>query len=140
MTVQLHDGGEEYSIKLEAGIISAATQITFGLFDDSTDSLSDSDGLSAINTEPTDGNYTRQTFSLDDTEFSVTKNANGNYQYTKDEFDWDVGGTTGEVDSYFAIINFEGSDRLVYTGSLDKNLSLQNQDTLSVSSIGRAQD
>jgi len=140
MTVQQHDGGEEYTIKIEAGIISPATQITFGLYDDSSDNLGDSDGLSAINTEPTDGNYSRQTFSLDDTEFTVTKNNNDNYQYTKDEFEWDVGGTTGSVDSWFAIINFESSDTLVYTGSLDQVYDLNNHDKLTVSNIGRIQD
>lgn len=140
MTVQQHDGGEEYTIKLEAGFISPATQITFGLFNDSSDNLNDNATLSDIGTEPTDGNYVRQSYSLDSTQFSVTKNANGNYQYTKDTFSWDVGGTTGTVDSYFAIINFGGSDRLVFSGSLDQSYDLKNRDTLSVSSIGRVQD
>jgi len=149
MTVQQHDRGEEYTIKVEAGFLTRASQITFGLFQDGGtggDNLSDSDDISAITTEPTSGNYTRQTFSLDSTEFTVTKNANGNYQYTKDSFDWDVGGTTESVDSWFAIINFNGdgdstaTDHLVFSGSLDQTRDLSNSDTLTVSSIGRIQD
>jgi len=149
MTVQQHDRGEEYTIKVEAGILTRVSQITFGLFQDGGtggDNLSDSDDISAISTEPTSGNYTRQTFSLDSTEFTVTKNANGNYQYTKDAFDWDVGGTSESVDSWFAIINFNGdgdstpTDHLVFSGSLDQTRDLSNSDTLTVSSIGRIQD
>jgi len=146
MTVQQHVRGEEYTTKLEAGFISPAAEIVFGLYDDSADNLSNTDDLSAINTEPTTGNYSRKTFSLNSSEFTVEKNNNDNWQYTKDEFDWNVGGTEENVDSFFAVISFNGdgdssaTEHLVFTGSLDQFYDLTNHDTLTVNSIGRVQE
>jgi hypothetical protein len=145
MTVQQHAKGEEYTVKIEAGILSRASQITFGLFNDSTDNLSANSDIADITTEPTTGNYTRQTFSLDGTNFSVQKNNNGNFEYVKDGFQWDLSSTTETVDSWFAIIEFNAdgdtskTPHLVYSGSLDQVKDLSTVDDVNVTNIGRIQ-
>lgn len=146
MTVQQHDRGEEYTIKTETGQISPASDITVGLFNDSTDNLSDSDDIGAINTEPNDGNYTRKTFTFGTSDISVSKDTSGNFRYTVKDFIIDVVGTTGVVDSFFVLISFNGqgdssqTQHLVYTGALDQQRDLSNIDKIRLKNVGRTQN
>src|SRR6056297_3168241 len=126
MTTGLHDTGEEYYQDELSG-----EQFDVGLFDDSTDNLVDSSDVSDITTEPSDGNYTRQTgitFSSAD--------ENGDWTLTNDsQVSFDVTDTTGDVDSYFIVVNFDSddagdsgtpADHLLATGSLSQSYALNN--------------
>jgi len=136
MATGLHDTGEEYYQDELSG-----EQFDVGLFDDSTDNLVDSSDVSDITTEPSDGNYTRQTgitFSSAD--------ENGDWTLTNDsQVSFDVTDTTGDVDSYFIVVNFDSddagdggtpADHLLATGSLSQSYALNNLDTLNLSAGG----
>ena len=136
MATGLHDTGEEYYQDELSG-----EQFDVGLFDDSTDNLVDSSDVADITTEPSDGNYTRQTgitFSSAD--------ENGDWTLTNDsQVSFDVTDTTGDVDSYFIVVNFDSddasdggtpTDHLLATGSLSQSYALNNLDTLNLSAGG----
>jgi hypothetical protein len=131
----LTDLGEEYLTKNSVDGIS----ITVGLYDDSTDAISDSNDVGAISTEPGNANYARQ---------SVTVNAQdisgdwGVKSASDISFDFSDVSTTTEIDSYFIILNFNASDtgdsstndHLVGVAPLSKTYDVSNHDTLTISS------
>jgi hypothetical protein len=129
----LTDLGEEYMIK--NNLDSASFDV--GLYNDSTDAISDSDDLASITTEPSDGNYTRQS--------SIAMGASdisGDWGVDNDsQISFDVTNTTGTVDSYFFVANFQAedtadgssTDHLIVTGSLSQSYDLSNVDTLDIS-------
>lgn len=129
----LTDLGEEYIIKNDLD----GASIDVGLYNDSVDGIGDADDLSAITTEPSDGNYTRQTgVSISASDIS------GDWGVDNDTVvSFDVSGTSGDVDSYFFVANFQASDtgdsssqdHLILTGSLSQSYALSNVDTLEIS-------
>lgn len=135
MTTQLHDTGEEYYQDKLSG-----ETFTIGLYNDSSDNLTDSDDVGNITTEPSDGNYSRQageSFSSSD--------SGGDWTLTNDsQVSFDVTNTTGTVDAYFIIVNFTSDDKgdtsatdhLLCTGSLSQSYDLSNLDTLNLSANG----
>ena len=112
--------------------------VDVGLYNDSTDSITDTDDVGAITTEPSDGNYTRQAG-----EDVSASDISGDWGIDNDTtITFDVTNTTGTVDSYFFVANFDStdagdggtaSDHLVLTGSLSQSYELSNLDTLEVS-------
>ena len=56
MASLLNDLGEEYIAKN-----GLPTSVTVGLYNDATDSFSETNDIADLTTEPSDGNYTRQT-------------------------------------------------------------------------------
>lgn len=141
--------GEEFIQKLAftPGNITRPTNLEVLLFDDSTDTLTDSDDVSAISTEPTDGNYTRQTISFDDTAFShLVENTDSVAAMIDVVFD--VINTTGDVDG-FAVLGTFLSDRagdssanqhIIFTGSLDQTYPLSKSDELTIENGGVSLD
>jgi hypothetical protein len=132
MAAILTDLGEEWMIKTDLDTAS----IDVGLYNDATDAISDTDDLSEITTEPSDGNYTRQT-SIGVSASDIS----GDWGIDNDSaITFDVADTTGTVDSYFFIANFQASDtgdgsptdHLVLTGSLSQSYELSNLDTLEI--------
>lgn len=128
----LTDLGEEWTIKND---ISSLT-VTVGLYNDADDAISDTDDLAALASEPTDGNYARQSVTLtadDDGDWHVQNSA---------QITFDVTSTTGTVDSWFIMYNFTavdtsdggGTDHLIATGALSQSRDLSQIDTLNVSS------
>lgn len=132
MSYQLTNIGEEWSLKTNLD----GASVSILLYDDSTDNIGDTDDLSAITTEPSDGNYSRQSATLT---FAV-KDSDG-AAVTSAQVSFDVTDTTGDVDSYGIVANFQSStagdssaqDHLVATGALSQTYSLSNLDTLNVS-------
>lgn len=129
----LTDLGEEWMIT--NNLDSASVDV--GLYDDSTDSISDTDDVADITTEPSDGNYTRQS-AVDVSASDIS----GDWGIDNDgTVTFDVSGTTGDVDSYFFVVNFQANDtgdssatdHLVVTGSLSQSYALSNLDTLEIS-------
>jgi hypothetical protein len=127
----LTNDGEEYIVR--NGLSGAA--ISVGLFDDTTDTISDGDNdPSSVTTEPSNGNYTKQSHTIVGGDIA---------RYGGDwgiQFDvtFDVTNTTGTVDAVFLIINFQpdgegaASDRLVGTADLSQSRDLSQIDQLDV--------
>jgi hypothetical protein len=133
MAAILTDLGEEYMIK------NNLDSVTFdvGLYNDSTDSITDNEDIGDITTEPSGGNYARQTG-----EAVSASDISGDWGVDNDNvITFDVTNTTGTVDSYFFVANFQASDtgdgsatdHLVLTGSLSQSYDLSNLDKLEIS-------
>ena len=125
--------GEEYTVKTN---LEGAT-LTIGLYNDSTDTIADGDDLAAITTEPSDGNYVRQSITVE------TVNSGGNWTARNtSSFSFDTTNTTGTVDSYFVVANFQSTeagdgsatDHLIATGALSQSRDLSQIDTLNIPS------
>lgn len=103
----LSDYGEEWEHKLafRQDLITRDTTIEVLLFDDATDALTDSSDVGDITTEPTDGNYTRQTFTLDSSDVSLSVDS-GNLR-AEATVTFDVDGTTGTVDATACVVSFQ---------------------------------
>jgi hypothetical protein len=132
MAAVLTDLGEEWTLKNNAD----GASLTVGLYNDSTDSISDANDIADITTEPSDGNYARQTGVA----FSA-RDVSGDWQMDNDsQVSFDVTSTTGTVDSYFIIANFQAddtgdgasTDHLIVTGALSQSYDLSNIDTLNI--------
>jgi len=104
-----HDVGEEWKQKVlyrQDLIGSRDTTLTVGLYNDATDALSDSDDVGAITSEPTSGNYARQTLSTDTTDLSLSVNASTNVQ-ADGTVTFDVTDTGETVDGFFVLVAFQ---------------------------------
>lgn len=134
----LHDTGEEYYQDKLSG-----ETFDVGLYNDNTDALSDGDDLTAISTEPGDGNYQRQTGQA----FS-SSDASGDWRLSNDStVQFDTTNTTGTVDSAFVVVNFAAdepdadgdgtaTDHLLFTASLDGgSVDLSNVDTFDLNTV-----
>jgi hypothetical protein len=146
MTTQLHDTGEEFIIDyVYTGGATKPANVDVGLYNDSTDTLADSDDIGAITTEPSGGNYVRQSVSFDGTGFN-TSDSGGDWQATNaNTVTFDVTNTSATVDSYFVLVNFDSddagdagtaADHLFWTGDLEQSRDLSQIDTLDVNNIG----
>jgi len=122
------DVGEEWSQKstYRQDLITRDTTIEVLLYDDATDSLDDTSDVGDITTEPNDGNYARQTFTLDSTDVSLSVQS-GDLR-AEATVTFDVDGTTGTVNASGCVVSFqsdvvnsEGSQNphLIYTATLD---------------------
>lgn len=127
--------GEEYLMK--NSMVGAS--ITVLLFNQSTDALGDLSDVGDITTEPADGNYARQTDSLEVADVSdnwAFRNVN--------QISFDVTNTTGNVDQWGIIISYQAAadgsitDHLVAFGDLSQTRDLSQIDTLNIAaqSIG----
>ncbi len=102
----LHDTGEEWEHKFafRQDTITRDTGLDVLIYDDSTDALSDSSDVGDITTEPTDGNYTRQTLTLDSSDVSLSV-VSGNLR-VEGTVTFDVDGTTGTADAWGCVNDF----------------------------------
>ena len=134
MAAVLTNIGEEFNAKN-----SLEGTFTVLLYNDSTDAASDTTDLSDITTEPTDGNYARQSTSFGAAKLSGdwgTANSAG--------FSFDLTGAVntagGIVDAYAIIANFTSTeagdstatDHIISTGLLSQNRDLAQIDTLDI--------
>jgi hypothetical protein len=123
-----HDTGEEWAQKnaFRQDLITRDTTVEVLLYDDSTDALTDASDIGDITTEPTDGNYTRQTVTLDSTDVSLS--VSGGDLRAEAQVTFDVTDTTGTVDATATVVdlqsdvvNAEGAQNphLLYSATLD---------------------
>jgi len=123
-----HDTGAEWAHKFafRQDTITRDDTIEVLLYDDSTDGLTDNSDVGDITTEPTDGDYARQTFTLDDEDVTLSQE-NGQLR-AEATVTFDVTGTTGVVDATQTVVDFqsdvvnEESDanpHFLYSGTLD---------------------
>jgi hypothetical protein len=143
MTTQLHDTGEEWIMDEAFGGGTGTSSVSVGLFNDASDSLSDSSDISNINTEPTGSAYGRQSVTLGSG--FTTQDNSGNWEALMDDTTFDTSDSDQSVDSYFVIVNFDSddagdggtaTDHLLFTGSLDQTYDLSSVDSFTLSSSG----
>lgn len=144
LAYNLVDTGEEFIMDLVA---SSGETFVVGLYNDSTDNLSDSDDLSAITTEPDNTNsYARQNQSASGTNVDIS-GTNALLNFPTQTFD--VSTNSENVDSYFVIVNFDSdvtgdagtpTDHLFFNGALSQTRDLSQIGTLVVNEIGGNQD
>jgi hypothetical protein len=151
MATQLHDTGEEFVLDyLFADSSTKPATLTIGLYNDSTDQLTDSSDLGDITSEPATGNYVRQSIDFDGsaTGFGTADNS-GSWEATNEQtVIFDVETTTETVDSYFVIINYQSddegdtaaADHLFWTGALEQSRDLSQIDTLNLNKVGVSLD
>ena len=126
--------GEEYVQRLLANDLSTITSWTVGLYDDSTDSLSDISDVGDIITEPTGGSYSKTTVSLPG-DITIGVNASDNIYIEAVDQTFDVSDSSVEVDAYFIVVSYQSTvvnsesganDHLLFNGSLNNTLNLNN--------------
>lgn len=132
MSFILTDIGEEYLMENNAN----GETVKVGLYNDSTDAITDTDNLSAITTEPTGSNYARQSSTV------TTKQISGDFGFDNDsKLTFDTSDSTQTVDGAFVVINFQSdtvagdtsaSDNLVGTAALSQSRNLSDIDTLEI--------
>jgi hypothetical protein len=119
----LVDLGEEYVMKngLEA-------TLTIGVYNDSTDSLSDTSDIGDITSEPSNTNYSRQTAAFTASDLSGNWGVDNDTQVSFDFNDVTPSdGTNQDVDTAFVAISFQAED----TGDSASNLHLLSNPALS---------
>jgi hypothetical protein len=101
------DYGEEWAHKLafRQDQITRDTTLEVLLYNDGTDSLTDASDVGDITTEPTDGNYTRQTFTLDSSDVTLSV-VSGDLR-AEATVTFDVTNTTGTVDATAVVVDFQ---------------------------------
>lgn len=115
--------------------ISGLASVDYGLYNDSTDTISDTDDLAAI-TEPGGAAYARQSEAI------TVSDISGDIGFDNDNtITFDTSDSTLSVDSYFIVGNFQSTvvgadgsavDHLVITGALSQTYDLSNVDTLEI--------
>lgn len=133
MSSLLTDLGEEWILETD---VTGVGSLSVGLYNDSTDSISDTNDLADISTEPSGGSYSRQSTNISVSDIS------GDWGFDTDsQASFDTSDSSQSVDSYFFVANFpaddtsDGSstDHLIATGSLSQTYDLSNVDTLNIS-------
>lgn len=146
MATGLSRYGEEFFLDyvFTDGAVRPAT-IDIGLYDDTTDLLSETDDLNAITTEPVGASYARQSASFPGDFTNSFSSATGNWQTEAANQTFDTSDSSITVNAYFTIINFvsdqagdssAGDDHIFFTGDLDSSYSLNQIDSLQATGIG----
>lgn len=110
--------------------------VKVGLYNDSTDALGESDNLSAITTEPSGSNYSRQSDTV------TTLQISGDFGFDNDsKITFDTSDSSQTVDAAFVVVNFQSdsvagdgaaTDNLVAAGDLTQSRDLSQVDTLEI--------
>ena len=140
MAVNLHNFGEEFMQDL---VVSSGKTFDVGVYNDSTDSLSESSDLSDITTEPTGSNYSRQSESASNISVDLS-GSDAKTDFPQQIFD--TSDSSQEVDSYFVVVNFQSdeagdgsqNDHIFHTGALSQTRDLSDVDELEVNNVGGA--
>lgn len=146
MTTQLHDTGEEIIIRdFFEESVSKPADFKIGLYEDATDSLTDSSDIGDINNEADGGSYGRVTLAFDTADMTAEDNATDNWQVVFSDVTFDTTDSTVSVDSYFTVVEFASQDKndggtatqhLLFTGSLDQSYDLSQIDSFTLSGAG----
>lgn len=144
MTTQLHDTGEEAILDdfFEESLGKPAS-VDVSLFNDSTDSLSDSSDVGDISTEPNGASFSRQTVNFGTADFT-NSDVSGDWQTVMNDQTFDTSDSTQSVNAYFVVITFQADDtgdsssneHLLFTGSLDQTYDLSDIDSFTLSGAG----
>lgn len=137
----LTDYGEEYFI--QNGLDSGTTAWSVGLYDDSTDAISDTDDVGEITTEPAGTAYARQTSTFSPSDEDGDANSLTEATINDSSLSFDTSDSSVSVDSWFLVINYQSSDgettasdHLIATGALSQSYDLSSVDSLDISAGG----
>ncbi len=122
----LHDEGE----LLVLGDAFDGRTVEVGLYDDSTDLLTEDSTYSDITTEPGGDDYSPQIVDNP----TVDQNDNSNAEVTMGELSFQVSDATSSID--YVYVRDEMSGDLLFTNTLDQEYDLGSIDTLDLSNIG----
>jgi len=150
MSYGLSDYGEEFNIrKTYLENLGSVTSVEIGLYDDSTDALTDSDDVGALSTEPSGSAYSRISMDFGSADFTAQMPSSDVEAIIADH-DFDLSDdSSGSVDSYVCFITFNanivGDDsaqvtHLVARGALEQSYTLDSVDTLNNNSSGVSLD
>lgn len=131
MTNALYNDGELRV--LTAGLQSRS--VTIGLYNDATDTLTDSAVYSDITTEPSGASYSAQSATGTNT-ISLNASNNGEAVYADQTFD--TSDSTQSVDSCY--VRDSSSGELLFTCALDSTYDLSNIDSFVLQNTGLALD
>jgi len=116
--------------------ISSGVTVNIGLYNDSTDSLTDTSDVGDITTEPAGAAYSRQSDAATDFAASLVS---GDVQIAGASNTFDVSDSTQTVDSVFTVISFDSdlvssdggtdTDHLIFTNALDQSYDLSQFDS-----------
>lgn len=127
---ELVDYGEQFERKLITGEASRPSQLTIGLFDQSTDGLSDTNDVGDITTElDSTLSYSRQTVSFDSTALQ-TEDLSGNWAWNNaNSVIFSIADNTAQIDSYFVAVTYQAQNdasatqHLYFFGDLSQTYS-----------------
>lgn len=128
VNTELHQHGEEFMQDL---FINSGVTVSIGLYNDSTDALTDASDVGDITTEPAGAAYSRQTDLAGDFAASLVS---GDVQIVGSSNTFDVSDSSQTVDSVFTVISFASdtvssdggtaTDHLIFTNALDQSYDL----------------
>lgn len=135
----LHSTGPEFERKYIFEDVDVAPSLRIGMYNQSDDNLSVSSDLDDITTEPDDGQYARRLIDLD-TDWTIERNADDDWGAVMNDSNavFYLDGTTGLVDSYFIICEFdrtgdgELTQHLYWTAALQKTYDLSDYTELDL--------
>lgn len=150
MSYGLSDYGEEFLLrKTFLEDLGAVSSVEIGLYNDTTDALTDSDDTGALTTEPTGTAYNRISLNFGSANFTAQQPSSDVEAIIADH-DFNLSDdTSGSVDSYFLVITFQASTvssdsaqttHLVARGALAQSYDLASVDTLNNNSSGVSLD
>jgi len=128
VTVGYSNLGEEWAQKnaFDRRDLDRNTSVRVLLYDDDVDELDDTSDVGDITTEPTDGNYERQSIDLDSDDFSLT--IEDGLLRVEGDVTFDVDGTTGTINATAVVSDFqstvvndetEAEEHLLYSSTID---------------------
>jgi len=132
VNTELHQHGEEFMQDL---VISSGKTFQIGLYNDSTDTLSDTSDVADITTEPSGSAYSRQSDAASGFTASLS---GGDIQIAGNTQTFDVSDSSQTVDSVFVVVNYQSdvvtsdgsaTDHLYYTNALDQSYDLSQFDS-----------
>jgi len=130
MTNQLQNDGELFTINND---LSGVTY-DVGLYNDTTDALTDADGYAAITTEPAGAAYASQSQAI----VTIQLDSNSDGQIVLDPVTFDVSDSTQTVDSVYVRDNASGG--LLFTNSIGTQDLSTKDGQLEVSNTGFSLD
>lgn len=133
VNTELHQHGEEFMQDL---FIDSGVTVSIGLYNDTTDALTDTSDVADITTEPAGAGYSRQT----DLASAFTASlVSGDVQIAGETNTFDVSDSTQDVDSVFIVVPYASdlvssdsgtaTDHLIFTNALDQTYDLSQFDS-----------
>jgi hypothetical protein len=125
----LHDEGENFVLTQALG----STDMDVGLYNQSTDSLTDSATYSDITTEPSGASYAVQTANG-----GTVSTSSGTTDIDLGSLSFDTSDSSQSVDALY--VRDKTSGDFLFTNDLDSTYDLSNVDTLDLSNVGMTLD
>lgn len=127
-----HDTGEEFAHKAtyRTDLLTRPASVDILLYNDATDSLTDSSDVGAITTEPAGPAYSRQTVSLDSTDVSLSQS--GGDLRAEAAVSFDTSDSSQTIDAFAVVVSFQSD--------VVNNESSANDHLLTSAGVGQTID